>query len=148
MLIVLYSPQFEMSPKKDPEVSKNTVEEEISILAGEAGPSRPSNQQDLSSLFSEFFKRQETHHLQLMKTIGNTSQASQNSLHTVVSAINNIIYDPPQQAATAPACPSQQQISSDLFTPIEQEDWEEVEEEGSCSNNEDEENEENDDADN
>ena len=147
LLIVLYSPQFAMSPKKDPEVSKNAVEE-ISILAGEAGPSRLSNQQDLSTLFSEFFKRQETQHLQLMKTIGDTSHASQNSLHTVVSAINKMICDPPQQAATAPACPSQQQVSGDLYTPIEQEDWEEVEDEGSYSNNEEEENEENDDTDN
>ena len=55
---------------------------------------------------------------------------------------------PPQEAASAPACPSQQQVIRELYTPIEQEDWEEVEDEGSCSNNEDEDNEENDDADN
>ena len=111
-----------MSPKKDPEVSKNAVEQEISILAGEAGPSRPSDQQDLSSLFSDFLKRQEIQHLQLMKTIGDTSKASQNSLQTVVSAINKVIYNPPHKAATAPACPSQQQVTRELYTPIEQED--------------------------
>ena len=135
-----------MSPKKDPEVSINAAEEEISILAGETGPSRPPPNQDLSSLFSEFFKRQEIQHHQLMKTIGDNSQASQNSLQTVASAINKAIHDPPQQAASAPACPSQQQFSQEMYTPIEQEDWEEVEDEGSCNNEE--EDEENDDADN
>ena len=135
-----------MSPKKDPEVSKNAVEEEISILAGETGPSRPPPNQDLSSLFSEFFKRQEIQHHQLMKTIGDNSQASQSSLQSVASAINKAIHDPPQQAASAPACPSQQQFSQEMYTPIEQEDWEEVEDEGSCNNEE--EDEENDDADN
>ena len=126
-----------MSPKKtDAEVSKNAVEAELAQLAGEIpGPSKQaSGSNELTSLFSEFFKKQENQHKQLIKSIGDSSQASVNA---VVTAINNAIPAPPQQHQSAPACPSRLQVSpQDLYSPEDEEGWEEVE--GEVANSEDE----------
>ena len=108
MLITIYHPQLAMSPKKNPEITKSAVEDEIAVLAGESSSKPPqADLQPIQNLLNTFLIKQNDQQTTLLKTLTETSlQSSQ----AILSAVNRIL-PIPQRASTEAACPSQPRSS-------------------------------------
>ena len=93
-----------MSPKKNPEITKSAVEDEIAVLAGESSSKPPqADLQPIQNLLNTFLIKQNDQQTTLLKTLTETSlQSSQ----AILSAVNRIL-PIPQRASTEAACPSQ-----------------------------------------
>ena len=119
-----------MSPKKSPDICKDTVEAEIASLAGEnSGSTKPqSDLQPIQKFLSDFLSQQNSQHTALLKTI-TENQVSSNQ--AILSAVNQILPNP-QRTSSEFACPSQIRspvVRQELFTSesAEREEMEEVE---------------------
>ena len=97
-----------MSPKKNPEITKSAVEDEIAVLAGESSSKPPQAElQPIQNLLNTFLIKQNDQQTTLLKTLTETSlQSSQ----AILSAVNRIL-PIPQRASTEAACPSQPRSS-------------------------------------
>ncbi|CAL4087431.1 unnamed protein product [Meganyctiphanes norvegica] len=123
-----------MSPKKSPDVTLHEVESEIAQLAGES-PAAPQPS-ELQSFFKDFLARQDTQHVELLKSL---TTSSQQSLQAILSAVQPATTRP-QQTSSVAACPSQLDsapaVVRGLYTPSSMSaidavgDWEEVEGDG------------------
>ena len=123
-----------MSPKKSPDVTLHEVESEIAQLAGES-PAAPQPS-ELQSFFKDFLARQDTQHVELLKSLTTSSQQSLQAILSAVQPATTL----PQQTSSVAACPSQLDsapaVVRGLYTPSSMSaidavgDWEEVEGDG------------------